>query len=152
MTEQGLEERVELLLARESIRLLNYEYADAIDAGDFDRFSALFEHGTWRGLHGSDAIRKWLDEIVIVYPDGSPRTLHLVSNLSVDISGSEARGRAVITVLQHHPDHGNVEVITVNDYQDLYVKDAGGWRFDVRRISRRLDVDTSRHMRQPRDE
>lgn len=134
------------LLSIEELRRLNDRYVSLIDGGHLDEFAALFQNATWKGLDGSESIRTWLEENVILYGE-TPKTHHLVSGLRIDVDGDSASGESIITVLQQHPETGVVSVITVNDYTDTYVRSRGVWRFATRSVVRRLQGDMSLHVR-----
>ncbi len=63
------------------ITALIHEYAFRLDAGDFDGVAALFAHAELRSTRhervrrGSPEARTLYDS-VIVYDDGTPRTMH----------------------------------------------------------------------------
>ena len=72
-----------------AIEDLLYTYADRIDAGDLDGVAELFTHGRVHGeedpapdhrFEGREAVRDFYQRAVRLYPDGTPRTKHLVVN------------------------------------------------------------------------
>jgi 3-phenylpropionate/cinnamic acid dioxygenase small subunit len=136
--------------ASEEITALLHEYAYLLDAGDLDGVSALFEHAELRSTRHDRVLRgaaeaRTLFEPVIVKGDGTPQTMHQITNVTVAVDGDRATSRCYFTVLQVtrlglHP-------ILVGEYRDRfsYVDDA--WRFSERLFDPRLFGDLSEHMR-----
>jgi ketosteroid isomerase-like protein len=137
----------------EAIRALIHEYAELIDTGDLDAVAALFTHGTWsspgRGapLRGAEQVRRAYDG-VILYDDGTPRTKHVISNVTIEIAGdgAEATARSYFTVLQARPDFP-LQPIIAGRYHDRFERVEGRWRFVDRQIIPDLMGDLSRHLR-----
>ena len=81
-----------------AITTLMFRYAECVDAADFDGIAALFAHGriTNEGVDGAivgaDAVRKLYERTNRVHDDGTTRTRHVNSNVTVDID--EVAGRA----------------------------------------------------------
>ena len=77
-------------------------YAEHVDAGRFDDVAAMFEHSTYRiehgdGVHvssyeGSAPVKAFCEQTRL-YPDGTPRTRHVITNVVIDVDGDRA-GRA----------------------------------------------------------
>jgi ketosteroid isomerase-like protein len=133
-----------------AITALVHSYAELLDAGNLDGVAALFTHAELRFarddrvLHGATEART-LYEPVIIYEDGTPRTMHQITNLTVDVEGETARARSYFTVLQVtgqglHP-------ILVGEYRDRFACVHGSWHFVERVFDPRLIGDLSRHMR-----
>ena len=140
--------------ARDQIAHLLFEYAERIDAGDFDGVGKLFAHARYGAgdgplsLSGADVARL-NRELVILYEDGTPRTKHVTSNVVIDMD--EARGRAsarsYFSVLQQVPG-GALAPIVAGRYRDSFERGPDGrWRFTERRIFVDLVGDVSRHLR-----
>jgi ketosteroid isomerase-like protein len=134
----------------DAITALIHEYAFRLDAGDLDGVAALFEHAELgstrheRRRRGAAEARTTYDG-VIIYDDGTPRTLHQITNVTVDVDGATARARSCFTVLQVtgqglHP-------ILAGNYLDRFERCDGVWRFAERVFDPRLFGDLSRHMR-----
>jgi SnoaL-like domain len=132
------------------ITALIHEYAFRIDAGDLDGVAAMFEHAELgstrheRRQRGTAPARTIYDG-VIIYDDGTPRTLHQITNVTVQVDGETASARSCFTVLQVtgqglHP-------ILAGEYHDRFEHAGGGWRFTERIFDPRLFGDMSRHMR-----
>ena len=86
-------------------------YAELIDAGDFDGLAALLgEAGVGAGdgpslLTGREALRKLFVATTRRYPDGTPGTKHVTTNLIIEIDNgaTTAAARSSFTVLQAVP-------------------------------------------------
>ncbi|WP_239657413.1 nuclear transport factor 2 family protein [Mycobacterium riyadhense] len=94
------------MLAETQITNLLYRYAECIDGGDLAAAAALFEHaririGTDETIDAARLLGIW-KSLIVLYPDGTPRTKHLVSNpiVEVDEDAGTARCRSYYTVLQ----------------------------------------------------
>jgi len=134
----------------ERITSLLHEYAARLDAGDLDGVARLFEHAELgstrheRRQRGTAEARTTYDGIII-YDDGTPQTLHQITNVVVEVDGETARARSCFTVLQVtgqglHP-------ILAGEYHDRFERVAGAWRFTERIFDPRLFGDLSRHMK-----
>ena len=134
----------------DQIVALIHEYATLLDAGDLDGVAALFEHAELgstrhsRRLRGAAEARTNYDN-VIIYDDGTPRTLHQITNVTVSIDGATATARSCFTVLQVtgqglHP-------IVAGEYHDRFEQVDDGWRFTQRIFAPRLIGDLSQHMK-----
>lgn len=133
----------------EPIIELMHEYVHRLDTGDFEGFAELFRHGRWQGLRGYDETLAWLRAHVRLY-DGTPRTVHVVNNVSVTFDPpARATGRSYIQVLHQAGPERAITTICVNRYHDVFERDSGGWRFSDRRIERVLRGDMSGHLRFP---
>jgi uncharacterized protein (TIGR02246 family) len=137
----------------EAVRALVVAYAERLDAGDLDGVATLFEDAVVRParsgtpLEGRDAVRR-MYEPVILYEDGTPRTLHVLSNLevAVDPESGTASSRCVFTVLQARPGTGLGPVLA-GRYEDRFARVDGRWRFVERVIVPDLLGDLTDHMR-----
>ncbi|MDS0136320.1 MULTISPECIES: nuclear transport factor 2 family protein [unclassified Amycolatopsis] len=129
---------------------LVFGYATLVDAGDFAGVGELFASGTFAGssgeLRGAAEVERMLRETVIVYEDGTPRTKHVTTNLSLEVSGDTATGRAYFTVLQAVPGFP-LQTIAAGRYEDRFTRDESGWRFTERRATVDLIGDVSHHLR-----
>jgi uncharacterized protein (TIGR02246 family) len=136
----------------EAIRALIHEYAELIDAGDLDAVAALFTDGTWsspgRGapLRGAEQVLRAYDGVILY--DGIPSTKHVISNVTIDITGdgAEATARSYFTVLQARPDFP-LQPVIAGRYHDRFECVEGQWRFADRQIVPDLIGDLSRHLR-----
>jgi len=140
---------------------LLYRYAECIDSGDFAAAAALFEHARlrvgsgagWIAASGDDTVdaaamlRLWRI-LIIRYPDGTPRTKHIVTNPIIDIDADLATCRSYYTVLQQADDLP-LQVVVSGRYHDRFERVDGIWRFRYRDYTL-IDFvgDTSHHLTQ----
>jgi 3-phenylpropionate/cinnamic acid dioxygenase small subunit len=133
----------------EDIRGLVHAYAELLDEGNLDGVAALFEHATWRPAGrefvatGAAEARKMYDPVILY--DGTPRTKHVISNVTIEIDGHRARARSYFTVMQAVPGFA-LQPILCGRYHDEFEKVGGEWRFTDRLISPDLVGDLSHHM------
>ena len=133
-----------------AITALIHEYAYRLDAGDLDGVAALFEHaelGSTRHdlRHRGASEARTIYDNVIIYDDGTPKTMHQITNVTVQVDGDRATSRCYFTVLAVtgqglHP-------ILAGEYRDRFERVGGTWRFAERIFDPRLFGDLSRHMR-----
>ena len=134
----------------EQIVALIHEYAYRLDLGDLDGVAALFARAELRStrrdhiLRGSTEART-LFEPVIIYDDGTPRTMHQLTNVTVTVDGPMAQARTYFTVLQV-TDLG-LHPILAGEYRDRFSLVDGRWEFAERVFDPRLFGDLSSHMR-----
>jgi len=110
----------------------------------------LFAHAELRSTRHDRVLRgareaRTLFDPVILYDDGTPRTVHQLTNVTVRVDGDTATARSYFTVLQVtglglHP-------TLVGEYRDRFTRSDGGWRFIERVFDPKLFGDLSRHMR-----
>ena len=122
---------------------LLYTYAERMDNGDFDGIAELFAHATIRRMRGdkevflssSELLEHWR-EVVIVYPDGTPRTKHVVTNpiIDVDEDAGTATSRSYYTVFQQ-TDEVPLQPVASGRYHDRFERVDGKWRFVYRDYS-----------------
>jgi 3-phenylpropionate/cinnamic acid dioxygenase small subunit len=134
---------------RAAITALIHVYAELLDTGDLDGVAHLFDDADYgspnRGrIHGYEAVRKVYDPVILY--DGTPRTKHLISNVTIELAGEAATARSYFTVLQA-VDGGPLQPIIAGRYHDSFALDDGTWRFAERMILPDLIGDLSRHMR-----
>jgi 3-phenylpropionate/cinnamic acid dioxygenase small subunit len=126
---------------------LLYTYAEYMDSGDFAGAASLFRHARLRvggggdggggdGTVDADTMLSLWRAMVIVYPDGTPRTKHVVTNpiIEVDDDAGTATCRSYYTVLQQ-VDEFPLQVIVTGRYHDRFERVAGRWRFAYRDYS-----------------
>jgi 3-phenylpropionate/cinnamic acid dioxygenase small subunit len=139
------------------IENLLYRYAEAIDAGDFDAVGALFARGRIvldpanrrADVVGAEAVAALYGATTRRYPDGTPRTHHVTSNVRIDHDGgSEAEATSYFTVLQAIPEGGlALQPIVTGTYHDRFERhDDGRWWFAERRMNLRHIGDVSHHL------
>jgi 3-phenylpropionate/cinnamic acid dioxygenase small subunit len=145
--------------AEAQIANLLYRYAECIDTGDLQGAAALFQHARIR-VGGPDPHHDTVDagrllgiwkSLIILYPDGTPRTKHVVTNpiIEVDENAGTATCRSHYTVLQQ-TDELPLQTIVTGRYHDLFERVDGRWRFSRRDLTL-IDMvgDVSRHLTQP---
>ena len=135
------------------IENLLYAYAERIDAGDLDGVAALFEHAELGSSVRSERMRgaqeaRGTYRGVILYDDGTPRTMHCITNVTVQVddAAAAASARSYFTVLQAVDDFA-LQPIIAGQYRDRFEKVDGTWRFAERIIHPDLIGDLSHHMR-----
>src|SRR5688572_15734394 len=89
---------------------LLYAYAERMDNGDLEGAAGLFkqaqiEKGSGPPFDHQDILAYWR-AVVILYPDGTPRTKHVITNpiLEIDEEAGRASCRSYYTVFQAAPD------------------------------------------------
>ncbi len=140
--------------ARAAIERIIYGYAERVDAGDFRGLAQLFEHATYKGggpddpgVVGTDAVLAIQEHMVRRYPDGTPRTKHVTTNLVVDADedAGTATARSYFTVLQQVDDFP-LQAIIAGRYHDRFARVDGAWRLTERVIFCDLIGDLSHHL------
>ena len=143
--------------AEAQIANLLYRYAECIDTGDLAAAAALFEHARIRiGGPDQDTIDAarllgiW-KSLIILYPDGTPRTKHVVTNpiIEVDEDAGTANCRSYYTVLQQ-TDELPLQTIVTGRYDDRFERVEGQWRYCYRDLTL-IDMvgDVSHHLTYP---
>jgi hypothetical protein len=138
---------------------LVHALAEAIDDRDGDRIEALFGDATFtmaggRPREGGSAFRQVIEQGMLTY-DGSPRTVHQVTNLTIEVApdGRSAWAEARITVYQQVPATADqaafpLQPVLIGRYHDRFHRyPEGAWRFTSRVMDVDLVGDTSRHSR-----
>jgi hypothetical protein len=135
---------------------LIHRYAELIDLGDFDGVADLLgdaavgdgtDDRASRLLTGREAILAMFTSTTRRYPDGTPKTKHVTTNLILDVDDDEGRAsaRTYWTVLQAVPGLA-LQPILAGRYHDRFERVEGTWRFAERRYLIDLVGDVSRHM------
>jgi 3-phenylpropionate/cinnamic acid dioxygenase small subunit len=145
--------------AETQITNLLYRYAECMDGGDLLEAAALFEHARIR-VGGPDPQHDTVDatrllgiwrSLVVIHPDGTPRTRHVTTNpiLDIDEVAGTASCRSYYTVLQQTDDHP-LQPIVAGRYHDRFECVDGQWRFCYRDLTL-IDLvgDVSRHLKHP---
>ncbi|GAA3712978.1 nuclear transport factor 2 family protein [Gordonia hankookensis] len=136
----------------DAICTLLYRYAELLDGGDFAAVGELFADAdiALRGEvtgRGAAHVRAMFEAMVIVHPDGTPRTRHLITNPIIEFDGPDhAHVRSCYTVLQQRD--GRIEIVASGRHLDTVTRRAEGWIFSSRDYGY-LDFvgDTSDHLR-----
>jgi 3-phenylpropionate/cinnamic acid dioxygenase small subunit len=120
---------------------LLYRYAELIDAGDLAGAAALFRHAQVKVLGEDEPMeeasllamwRRWIR----IYPCGTPRTKHVITNPIVEIDEPAGRAtcRSYYTVMQA-TEGFPLQVVTMGRYHDTFERADGRWRFCYRDYS-----------------
>lgn len=117
----------------QAIKNLIFTYAELFDAGDWEGFGRLFEHGTFRpagfdaSFEGSEAVAEMIRGSVALY-DGSPATKHQITNTLIEIDGDTAAARSYFSVLQARPELP-LQPVMAGRYHDRFERIDGRWRY-----------------------
>jgi hypothetical protein len=122
-------------------------YAIYIDTANFTAFAELFRHGRWGACNGYDETLAFMENHIILYPDGTPRTMHCVSNVAIDVAGDEATAESYASVFQQLDLSDPITTIAGVHYHDTFKRREDGWAFDVRDLVVRLTTSQSDHLR-----
>jgi hypothetical protein len=123
------------------------------DAGDFDGVGELFANGTIRvkdmegSWSGAEGVAAQFAKTTRVYPQGGARTVHLSTNLVIDVD--EAAGTAVsrsVYVMLQQTDELPLQVIDAGRNTDSFTKVGGAWQWTERYINVELHGDLSHHL------
>lgn len=137
------------------IEHLIYQYAEAIDRGDFSILAALFKKGSISYMpsnftvKGGASMEKHFNDTVIIYADtGTPCTMHQITNVDVSIedSGRRASANSVFVVYQILPDAA-MSIICSGRYFDRFVNENGVWHFSERKVLPEYFGDLSQHIK-----
>ncbi|GAB3625338.1 hypothetical protein PTE30175_01507 [Pandoraea terrae] len=120
---------------------LLYRYAEMMDAGDLEGVAALFRHARVKVkdseemLDEAGILRLW-KQYVKIYPCGTPRTKHVITNpiIEVDETSGKATARSYYTVLQATSELP-LQPIAAGRYHDEFERVGQTWRFCYRDYS-----------------
>jgi ketosteroid isomerase-like protein len=133
------------------IENLIYRYAELIDAGDIPAIGKLLARACFVGpegdvqAQGGEAIAAIYSAFTRIYPDGTPLSHHITSNVLVQVDGDSATARSYFTVLQA-TDGLPLQPVMAGRYVDAFACDDDGWYFASRQILPRLSGDLSQHL------
>jgi 3-phenylpropionate/cinnamic acid dioxygenase small subunit len=139
-----------------AIHSLLVRYAEHVDAGRFVEVGELFAHATFRIEHadgvsvshyrGAAEVRAFCEQTRL-FPDGTPRTRHLVTNVAIDVADDRdhATARSYATVVQQ-ADELPLQPIATGRYADRFERAGGTWRFAHRLVTGFLLGDRSQHV------
>jgi 3-phenylpropionate/cinnamic acid dioxygenase small subunit len=126
------------------IERLLYRYAKHVDAAEWDDLGRLFAHAEVKTSNGGEAVRG-VDAIVAqwstfnkVHADGTLRTRHLITNVTIDID--EAAGTAGSTcyfMSFQATERTPLQPIVGGRYHDRFSRIDGTWAF----VERFIQVD-----------
>jgi hypothetical protein len=135
-----------------AIENLIYTYAERLDLGDLAGVAELFRHGRIQAgpgmvFEGIAAVRAMYDGATRLYYDGTPRTKHLTTNVTVEVDDDAGTGRAhsYYTVFQQ-TEALPLQPIVAGRYHDTFHRVDGQWHFDTREIFVDLTGDLSQHL------
>lgn len=135
-----------------AIHNLLYRYAEAIDAGQLDEAAALFRHARIKAggsdpLDAQGLLALWR-RIIVIYPCGTPRTRHLISNpiVEIDEAAGTASAHSCYTVFQA-TEQLPLQAIASGRYLDRFARIDEEWCFTAREYRLDLVGDMSRHLR-----
>jgi hypothetical protein len=119
-----------------AIETLIFTYAECVDTARFNDAAALFKHSTYRRDLGGGRIEthRGAAEVAAymshtpVFPDGSPRTRHVNTNLIIELDGDTATSRNYFTVFQQTATLP-LQPIAMGRYVDKFEFVDGRWRF-----------------------
>jgi len=136
-----------------AISNLIYEYARLIDLGDFDGIGELFKRGKIvfkdseqiTEISGSKGIKELYEKTTRRYEDGTPRTHHATTNITLAIDGISAYSSSYYTVFQQL-DNLPLQPIITGSYKDAFLFEDDEWHFQIREIKVSLVGDISQHL------
>ena len=124
-----------------AITNLLYRYCELMDSGALGEAAALFRHARIKvagleGLAGEAELLEVWRRYVRIYPCGTPRTKHIVSNpiIEIDAQANRAKVRSYYSVYQATDDLP-LQLIGAGRYHDEFERVDGVWRFTYRDYS-----------------
>jgi hypothetical protein len=133
-----------------AIHRLVMTYGEHIDSARFSEAAAMFENATYRIEHlsaefkGATEVQDFL-AARRMFPDGTPRTKHVFTNVIIEIDGETASARYYATVLQQ-TDILPLQPIAAGCYIDTFERVGGQWRLADRLLTGFLLGDRSQHV------
>ena len=133
-----------------AIHRLIMTYGEHIDSAQFSEAAAMFENATYRIEHlsaefkGASEVQDFL-AARRMFPDGTPRTKHVFTNVIIEVDGETASARYYATVLQQ-TDLLPLQPIAAGRYIDRFERIDGQWRLTDRRLTGFLLGDRSQHV------
>lgn len=158
MSVEGWAARLAVAEARAAVEYLVASYAALLDAGDFAGVGELFAHGEIHSRpeapvrRGRTDVTDMFAAAVRLYPDGTPRTKHVTTNLLIAIETSadgdptSATCRSYFTVLQEVHGHLALQPIIAGRYHDEFQLIDEQWCFRSRQMFGDLYGDLGHHM------
>ena len=136
-----------------AIQNLLHRYCDCLDRGDMKGVGDLFSNAI---VHlpavdkpfDKDAagLTKSYKNYVRIYPDGTPRTRHISSNLIIESDGPDrAKAQSYVMVFQA-ADNFPLQPLIAARYMDTFERVDGIWRFAERIMETDLHGALSSHM------
>jgi 3-phenylpropionate/cinnamic acid dioxygenase small subunit len=119
---------------RPAIAELIYRYAELIDEGDFAGVGKLLAdavvtfEGNDREYRGEDKIRRLYEHSTRRYPDGTPKSKHVMTNVVVtEGEGGTAASRSYYTVFQAVPGELALQPIIAGRYRHRFESTGDQW-------------------------
>jgi len=117
---------------------LLYRYNELIDEGNLSGALELFKYASFKVLHdvnlqNADQVLANLEKIIVMYPDGTPKTKYVITNPIIEIDDEKGTAvcRSHYTVYQATPDIP-LQVIAGGRYHDWLERINNNWRFTYR--------------------
>ena len=140
-----------------AITNLLYRYAECVDTGDFKTMAELFAHAQMRtrldngeiGMLDGPSVASNMSQQVVIYPDGTPRTKHVMTNpiVHADEDAGTGTARSYFTVFQQVDDFP-LQPVIAGRYRDEFERVDGEWRWAFRDYSFVDQIgDLSRHLK-----
>jgi 3-phenylpropionate/cinnamic acid dioxygenase small subunit len=87
-------------------------------------------------------------QVIIIYPDGTPKTKHVLSNpiIHIDVETGKVTSHSYYTVFQATENRA-LQVIAKGHYFDQFELTGGSWRFSYRDSQTDMLGDVSGHIR-----
>lgn len=140
-----------------AIQTLIHSYAYRLDGGDLEGLGMLFAHADFYSSADSEepirsdpkAVAELFRSFLHIYPDGTPRTRHMMANIIIEPEGADrARAKAYVMVFQQ-TDELPLQAIIGGGYDDQFAKVDGRWRFVRRRLMNDLFGNLGAHGKYP---
>lgn len=135
------------------IHNLLFQYANLIDAGNFSAIGELFAQGKILSQNGQpiaegkESVEKLYKSTTRLYPCGTPKTQHIISNIIIehDPSADYCNSYSRFTVLQL-TEENTLTPIIAGSYEDSFIQQNGLWQFATRKMIPGLIGDTTKHL------
>jgi uncharacterized protein (TIGR02246 family) len=119
------------------IQQLAYAYARAADRRDYAAFDQVFTVDATLELPEAEIIGREAIKQAMVQLEQFKRTLHLMHNVMIDVTGDEARAEVYATAVHILDGPGGEEKLEWGiRYLDQLVNSEGGWRIRRRQLVR----------------
>jgi uncharacterized protein (TIGR02246 family) len=118
-----------------AIQKLIADYNHIVDAGDGEEFAALFtDDGSldtgFNVVKGSNELR----DFAALVPSMAPGARHLVTNVSIEGTGSDATARLYLQMWSTAGGAAESKLVISGRYEDTLRRDDGRWRFVTRKM------------------
>ena len=136
-------------MSRNTIQQLIFEYAKRLDGGDLPGVADLFRWGRICSVQGEvagyQAVLDLYQKTVRLYDNGTPCTMHITSNLQIEVKDRHATCHSYFCVMQGLTDFP-LQAIIGGRYEDTLELVDSHWRFTRRHILPTLFGDLTRHL------